>query len=55
MGKDIADIIAACSQHRQRLSSHPREPMWREDEQPTRVFESVSVDYITSTPEATPT
>ena len=46
IGKDVADIVTACNQCRQRLPSHAREPMWREDDKPTRVFESVSTDYF---------
>ena len=44
--RDVADVIAACSQCRRHLPSHAREPMWQEDEKPTRVFESVSTDYF---------
>ncbi|KAF0298588.1 uncharacterized protein FJT64_004040 [Amphibalanus amphitrite] len=46
--KQIADTVAACAQCRQRLPSHAREPMWREDGAPTRVFESVSADYFSA-------
>ena len=44
--KDVADTVTACTQCRHRLPSHAREPMWREDDKPTRVFESVSADYF---------
>lgn len=44
--KDIENIVSSCSVCRQLLPSLQREPLWQDDDPPSRVFESVSADYF---------
>lgn len=43
---DIANIVTSCSQCRPLLPRHQNEPLWQDDDPPSRVFESVSADYF---------
>ena len=46
LDRDVTNIVSACSRCRQLAASHANEPMWQENDQPSRVFESVSADYF---------
>ena len=43
---DIKDRVESCSSCNVHRSAQPKEPLWQDDSPPTRVFESVSVDYF---------
>ena len=44
--RDVTNVVSSCPRCRQLVPSHANEPLWREDDQPSRVFESVSADYF---------
>ena len=44
--RDVTNVVSSCSRCRQLVPSHANEPLWREDDRPSRVFESVSADYF---------
>ena len=44
--RDIGNTVASCPTCRQLLPSQCNEPLWRDDEAPSRVFEMVSADYF---------
>ncbi|XP_043228769.1 uncharacterized protein K02A2.6-like [Amphibalanus amphitrite] len=44
--RDICNTVSACQSCRQLAASHSNEPLWMEDDLPSRVFESVSADYF---------
>ena len=44
--RDICNVVSSCQSCRQLTASHANEPLWVEDDLPTRVFESVSADYF---------
>ena len=44
--RDICNVVSSCQSCRQLAASHANEPLWVEDDLPTRVFESVSADYF---------
>lgn len=43
---DITNVVSSCSLCRSLLPSHQNEPLWQDDDPPSRVFESVSADYF---------
>ncbi|XP_045118183.1 uncharacterized protein K02A2.6-like [Portunus trituberculatus] len=46
MDRDIENLVSSCPQCRPLLPSHQNEPLWQDDDRPSRVFESVSADYF---------
>ena len=44
--RDVTNVVSSCPRCRQLAASHANEPLWREDDRPSRVFESVSADYF---------
>ena len=44
--RDIEHTVSACAVCRVARPSQAREPMWRKDPEPTRVFESISADFF---------
>lgn len=46
MDRDIENLVSSCPQCRPLLPSQRNEPLWQDDDRPSRVFESVSADYF---------
>ena len=44
--RDISNVVSVCQSCRQLAASYSNEPLWQEDDAPSRVFESVSADYF---------
>ena len=44
--RDVTNVVSSCQRCRPLVPSHANEPLWQEDDQPSRVFESVSADYF---------
>ncbi|XP_043245128.1 uncharacterized protein LOC122393295 [Amphibalanus amphitrite] len=44
--RDVTNVVSSCPRCPQLAASHANEPLWQEDDQPSRVFESVSADYF---------
>ena len=42
--RDVTNMVSACPRRRGLVLSNANEPLWQEDDQPSRVFESVSAD-----------
>ena len=44
--RDIENIVSSCTKCQTLLPKQQNEPLWQDDERPSRVFESVSADFF---------